>query len=183
VLAHKLIPPLLGVAALLLAAGVALAIVLVASGGGDSPEATPVVLLATTVPTPSPQPTATATPGIEVPPALRTRLEALPDKLRSEVQDLLRSGRITLPQLQQLLDDYENRNPNVLIGRVVESTPASLTLEVYATGEDVKVAVTADTVIRSTSGNALHANELVMVVMTDDGKTATRITGFGVTAP
>ncbi len=109
-------------------------------------------------------------------------MDALPDKLRSEVRNLLLQGRITQTELQTLLDDYENRNPNLLIGSVVESKPDALTLTVYATGEQVAVAVTPDTVVHAVDAT-LHPDELVLVVTSADGKTATTITGFGVTAP
>ena len=194
-LAHKLIPPLIGVAALLLAASVALAVVLLTSGNNnDAPAATPLVELATATATTPPRltatattpplltPTVTATPANTLSPDLAARVAALPDKLRNEVVGLLVGGRITQAELQTLLDDYANRNPNLLIGNVVESRPDSLALTVYATGEQVSVAVTPDTVVHAVDAT-LHPDELVLVVTSADGKTATTITGFGVTAP
>ena len=182
-LAHKLIPPLIGVAALLLAASVALAVVLLTSGNGnDSPQTTPVVEVATATATNTPLPVPSATPGIALSPELSARIDALPGKLRSEVLNLIEQDRITLPELQTLLDDYANRNPHLLIGSVVDSKPDSLTLTVYATGEQATVAVTPETVVHGVN-NSLHPDELVLVVTTDDGKAAKSITGFGVQAP
>ncbi len=184
-LAHKLIPPLIGVAALLLAASVALAVVLLTSGNKhDAPVTTPLVELATATATtaPPPAPSVTATPVPELPPDLAARIDALPDRLRSEVRDRLLQGALSQAELQTLLDDYDNRNPHLLIGSIVESKPDELTLTVYATGEQVVVAVTLDTVIHAVD-DTLHPDELVLVVTSDDGKTATTITGFGVTAP
>ena len=184
-LAHKLIPPLIGVAALLLAASVAIGVVLLTSGNKhDAPATTPVIELATATPTttPPPAPSVTATPANTLSPDLAARVAALPDKLRSEVVGLLVSGRITQAELKTLLDDYANRNPNLLIGSVVTSKPDSLTMTIYATGEQVTVAVTPATVVHAVD-NALHPDELVLVVTSGDGKTATTIMGFGVTAP
>ena len=182
-LAHKLIPPLIGIAALLLAASAAIGVVLLTSGNKhDAPQTTPVIELATATPTTPPAPTVTATPANTLSPDLAARVAALPDKLRSDVISLLVTGRITQAELKTLLDDYDNRNPNLLIGSVVTSQSDSLTLTVYATGEQVSVAVTTATVVHAVD-NALHPDELVLVVTSDDGKTATTITGFGVTPP
>lgn len=141
-----------------------------------TPEATPVA-------TSSPEPTATpALPG-----DLPARVNALPDKLRDQALQAYMSGRFSLEQLEQVVTDYENRNPNLRVGSVVSVTDNVLRFEVFTTGEQVEVTTVEGTLIMR-EGQALalqdlQPTELVMVVSADGGITAQTIEAFGVASP
>ena len=179
----------------MLVVSLALVAVLIASSGGsdaDSPgasvaEATPAPVLATATNTPVPTQTPVPTRVAAVPFELQKRLDALPEKLRNETLFAYSTGRLSLEQLEQIATDFENRNPSVRVGSVVGVEDALLRFEVFTTGEEVEVATGEQTLIRRGDEDIaledLMADELVMVVSTDEGVTALTIEAFGVAAP
>jgi hypothetical protein len=185
--ASKLVPPLIAVAALLLVISGALAAVVLSDG--DSSD-TPTLTLANASPTPeaavSPESTGTAISSL-VPPQLRERFDALPEKLREQARAQLESGQLKPDQLVQLIESYENRNSGVRVGTVLDATGASVRIEVYATGERVQVLVDSKTVVRRADkdidADDLQKEELVMVLSMDGGTTAFAIQAFGLGAP
>jgi hypothetical protein len=185
--ASKLVPPLMAVAALLLVISGALAAVVLSDG--DSGDTSPLTL-SNSSPTPEPRvaPASTGTAILSlVPPELRGRFEALPEKLREQARAQLESGQLKPDQLVQLIESYENRNSGVRVGTVLDATEASLRIEVYATGERVQVLVDSKTVVRRAvkdfDADDLQHDELVMVLSMDGGTTAFAIQAFGLGAP
>ena len=185
----KILAPLIAIAAVMLVASVSLAAVLISGDGDDDAGSSS---KAAVVATPTAEPTAvpatpTAQSGTVVPEALRARFDALPEKLRSEILDQLDKGLLRVQQLDQVIRGYEQRNAGVRVGSVVEADADSLRLEVYTTGEDVEVAINADTVItrgptRITAAD-LRNDEMVMVISRDNGATAFGIEALGVQRP
>jgi hypothetical protein len=184
----KILAPLIAIAAIMVVASASLAAVLISGDGDDGGSSTSAAVIAT----PTVQPTAIpATPtlpsGNAIPEALRARFDALPEKLRNEILDQLNRGLLRVQQLEQVIRGYELRNAGVRVGSVVEVDNDSLRLEVYTTGEDVEVAINADTVItrgptRITAAD-LRKDEMVMVISRDNGATAFGVEALGVQAP
>jgi hypothetical protein len=112
--------------------------------------------------------------------------DILPPSVRGRILQQLEENTITEQELQRVLRLYRNRSENVRIGGVQEATPTELTLQT-ATGEEVRVAVTAQTELRRGSDVIrvadLRENELVMVLSMDGGVTAFSVHAFGVDAP
>lgn len=177
----------------MLVVSLALAAVLVASGAGDDrdpvavAEETEAPVVATATNPLAPTETPVPTPVPPVPLELQQRLDALPEKLRNETLFAYAGGRLSLDQLEQIATDYENRNPAVRVGTVIEVDGAALRFEVFTTGEEAEVATGEQTLIQRDEEDIaledLMAGELVMVVSTEDGTTALTIEAFGVAAP
>ena len=184
----KLLAPLIGVAAVMIVASASLAAVLLsADGASDEGSLGDSAILATPTVPPSSTPPPTQPAPMVIPEALRARFEALPEKLREETLEQLNKGLLRTEQLEQVLRAYEQRNANIRVGSVVEADADSLRLEVYTTGEDVEVGITAETVItRGTSPIKpadLRKDEMVMVISRDNGATAFGIEALGVQRP
>ncbi|HWC29588.1 MAG TPA: hypothetical protein VG845_05840 [Dehalococcoidia bacterium] len=150
----------------------------------DDDEGTPASAVVT-APTPTTRPPAeTSTALDELSPSLRQRVEALPERLREQIRRAIEEGRLALSAVEDLLRQYENRNPAVRVGQVIEADDAHVTLEVYTTGERVTVAIDDDTVLRRAlddiEGSELKRDELVLVLSMDGGATAFSVTAFGV---
>jgi len=185
----KILAPLIAIAAIMVVASASLAAVLMSGDGDDdggSSNNAAVIATPTSKPTALPA-TPTVQSGIVIPEALRARFESLPEKLRTEILDQLDKGLLRVQQLEQVIRGYEQRNTGVRVGSVVEADADSLRLEVYTTGEDVEVAITADTVItrgptRITPAD-LRNDEMVMVISRDNGATAFGIEALGVQRP
>ncbi len=173
---------------------VSLALVLVLASGGDDNKsaiaaATPTRVTIVATPTRIPAPTATVQPTAV--PTLTAdvlaRVQALPEKLRGDTLAAYASGELSVEQLQEILLDYENRNPAVRVGTVLGVSEANLRFEVFTTGDQVEVATNNKTQIRRGASkiglSALTPGELVMVVSSDDGSTALTIDALGVQAP
>lgn len=179
----------------MLVISLALVAVLVASNRDDDAAASHATALTATPETPPSAPTDTTTPddaspdpsGSGLPPELQVRVDALPQKLRDEALAAYEAGSLALPELEQLLADYENRNPAVRVGSVLGAEDGQLRFEIYTTGEQVGVAILPETEIRRAETpiafEDLMLDELVMVVSTEDGSTALSIEAFGVIAP
>ena len=184
----KLLAPLIAVAALMLVASVALGAVLLSDNGDSNDRSktnSAVLATATVLPTSTPAPTAQS--GVVIPDALRARFDALPVKLRNETLDQLNKGLLSIQQLEQVIRAYEQRNSSIRVGSVVEADADSLRLEVYTTGEDVEVGITADTVITRGTNSIkpadLRKDEMVMVISRDNGVTAFGIEALGIQTP
>jgi hypothetical protein len=112
------------------------------------------------------------------------RVQALPEKLRNEALTAYSSGELSREQLQEILTDYENRNPAVRVGTVKGVSAGSLRFEVFTTGEQVELATNDKTQVRRANHKIalsdLTPNELVMVTTSDDGKTALNVEALGV---
>ena len=184
----KILAPLIAFAAIMVVASASLAAVLMSGDGNDGGSSNNAAVIATPTAEPTASP-ATPTPpsGIVIPEALRARFDALPEKLRDEILDQLDRGLLRVQQLEQVIRGYEQRNTGVRVGSVVEADADSLRLEVYTTGEDVEVAITADTVITRgptrIAAADLRKDEMVMVISRDNGATAFGIEALGVQAP
>ena len=184
----KILAPLIAIAAIMVVASASLAAVLMSGDGDDGGSSNNAAVIATPTVAPTAVP-ATPTPlsGNAIPEALRARFDTLPEKLRTEILDQLDKGLLRVQQLEQVIRGYEQRNTGVRVGSVVEADADSLRLEVYTTGEDVQVAINADTVItrgptRITAAD-LRKDEMVMVISRDNGATAFGIEALGVQAP
>jgi hypothetical protein len=187
-MSSKLLAPLIAVAAVMLVASIALGAVLLSDEDEtDNGTANDVAVVASPTVAPSSTPAPTAPSGLVIPDALRARFDALPEKLRNETLDQLNNGLLRVQQLEQVIRAFEQRNASIRVGTVVEADANSLRLEVYTTGEDVEVGITADTVI--TRGTTpikpadLRKDEMVMVISRDNGATAFGIEALGVQAP
>lgn len=187
-MSSKLLAPLIAVAAVMLVASIALGAVLLSDDGDSNNEPVDnaaIVASPTAAPTSTPAPTAPA--GVIIPDTLRARFDALPEKLRTETLDQLDKGLLRIQQLEQVIRAFEQRNASIRVGTVVEADADSLRLEVYTTGEDVEVGITADTVI--TRGTTpikpadLRKDEMVMVISRDNGATAFGIEALGIQSP
>jgi hypothetical protein len=175
----------------MLVVSLALGVVL-ASGNGDDneasgavlPTATRVIIVATptSIPAPTETPAPTAMPTLTA--DVLARVQALPEKLRGETLAAYSSGELSTEQLQEILTDYENRNPAVRVGTVKGVSEGSLRFEVFTTGEEIDLATNDKTQVRRADHKIaltdLTPNELVMVTMSDDGKTALSIDALGV---
>jgi hypothetical protein len=138
-------------------------------------------------PTQPPSPTVEAEQPDELPDDVWGRLEALPDKLRSDLLQRFESGFMGVPEIEAVIEQYEDRNQGVRVGTVLEATNSMLRLEVYTTGERAEVVLSEETVVRrgrdDISGADLEPDELVLVISRDGGDTAFSVTAFGVGAP
>jgi len=173
----------------------ALAAVLVASGGGSDAgppvaaagESTGTPFVATPSSTPEPSATPEPTPLPAIPVQLQRRLNALPEKLRNETLLAYATGSLRLEQVELIVAFYENRNPNVRVGSVLGASDGVLRFEVFTTGELAEIATGEQTLIRRAGADIgledLLPEELVMVVSTDEGALALTIEAFGVSAP
>jgi hypothetical protein len=173
------------VASLAVAAGV-----LAAAGvfdDSDSSDETTSAGLASAKPTVTPSATAVADAPDGVPQELWVRLQALPEKLRSDLLSRLRAGSIALNQIETVIQQYADRNQSVRVGTVVDTTGSTLSLEVYTTGEQAEVALNDETVLRRGNDDIeaadLRPNELVLVLSRDGGETAFAVEAFGVSPP
>ena len=175
----------------MLAVSLALAAVLFAGESGDDP-APPGPDAGARLPAdPGATPTSTpASPGPTavpaVPPELGARLEALPEKLRDETLLAYSRGTLGLPDLEQIVTQYENRNPSLRVGSVLGVTDGTLRLEVFTTGEQVEVTTSEQTLVRRGDTDIaledLRVEELVMVESADGGNVALTIEALGVSA-
>jgi hypothetical protein len=177
----------------MLVVSLALAAVLLAGSGGSddgstdiaASERTPLVATATRTPAPTTTPAPTPLPPLAF--ELQERLNALPEKLQNETLHAYVTGTLTIEQLEQIVTQYENRNPAVRVGTVLGVAEGVLRFEVFTTGEQAEVASGEHTLIRRAGEDIaladLQPGELVMVVSTDGGAIAVTIEAFGVAAP
>ena len=188
----RVLPPLIALASLMLVVSLTLAAVLLTGGTGDNgppdvaaADATPVIA----TPTRTAVPTSTIAPTLvpSIPFALQERVNALPQKLRDETTYAYATGTLTLDQLEQIVTNYENRNPSVRVGSVLGIEGNVLSFEVFTTGEPATVTTGEQTLIRRGDAeielDELRTSELVMVVSTAEGTVALTIEAFGVAAP
>jgi hypothetical protein len=153
----------------------------------DSSKETTSAGLASAKSTVTPSATAVAEAPDGVPQELWVRLQALPEKLRSEIVRRFQAGSMALNQIETTIEDYANRNQSVRVGTVIDATDSMLSLEVYTTGEKAEVALNDETVLRR-AGNDIKAtdlepDELVLVISRDGGETAFAVEAFGVSPP
>jgi len=138
-------------------------------------------------PTQAPAPTVEAEQPDEIPDDVWARLEALPDKLRSDLLQRFESGAMGVLEIETVIEQYEGRDQGVRVGTVLEATDSMLRLEVYTTGERAEVLLDGETVLRrghdDIKGTDLEPDELVLVISRDGGLTAFSVTAFGVGAP
>jgi hypothetical protein len=176
----------------MLVVSLVLAAVLLTGGEGDSAASevagaagSPVT--ATPISTVEPTSTPLPTPVPSIPFALQERVNALPEKLRNETTYAYATGTLTLDQLEQIVSNYENRNPSVRVGSVLSIDGNTLSFEVFTTGELAAVVTGEQTLIRRGDAaialDELRPEELVMVVSTAEGRVALTIEAFGVAAP
>jgi hypothetical protein len=138
-------------------------------------------------PTQAPSPTTEAEQPDDIPDDVWARLETLPDKLRDDLVQRFESGWLTVPDIENVIAEFENRNQSVRVGTLLEATDEMLRLEVYTTGEQAEVSLDGETVLRrghdDIRASDLEPDELVLVISRDGGETAFSVTAFGVGAP
>lgn len=177
---------LVGLVASLAIIGVALAATLVLDDDNGAPEK-PSTNTAALSPTPAPSPTVTAERPSEIPDEVWQKLDALPGKLREDLLQRFEAGSMAVPEIETVIEQYENRNQGVRVGTVIDATDSMLRLEVYTTGERAQVELNGETVLRrghdDIKGTDLAPDELVLVISRDNGETAFSVTAFGVGAP
>jgi hypothetical protein len=165
----------------------ALAASLVLDGDDDTPDRASPSTGAASTPTQAPSPTVEAEQPDGIPDNVWVSLEALPDKLRDQVISQFEAGNLGVPEIERVIEDYDDRNQGVRVGTVIEATDSMLQLEVYTTGERAEVAIDDDTVLKrghdDITAADLEPDELVMVISRDGGVTAFSVTAFGVGAP
>jgi len=178
---------LVGLAVSLVIAAGALAATLVFESDDSTDETTSAGLAASTPPALFPTAVATTEPPDGIPDELWLKIEALPDKLRSDLVDRFDTGAMAIPEIETVIEQYENRDQGVRVGTVIDSTDSMLRLEVYTTGERAEVALNNETVLRrghdDIKGTDLAPDELVLVISRDGGETAFSVDAFGVGAP
>jgi hypothetical protein len=178
----KLVSALSAIAAFLLVVSGALAAVLISGGSNDSTPPAAAVATRTPEATSTPAPT----PDI-IPERLRARFEALPERLRQQARTQLERGQLSIDQVEELIRLHEARNPGVYVGSVVESSVDSLRMRMYTTGEEIEVDIDARTEVlrdgHSIKPSDLVPDELVLVLTTNNGETASSVRALGVGLP
>jgi hypothetical protein len=176
----------------MLVVSLSLAAVLLARGGSGDASVQGAASGTAAPASPGAVPAATQAPSLQAPVApipldLKRRLDALPEKLRQETLGAYAAEGIGLAQIEVIVTQHENRNPNVRVGSVLAVSEHVLRFEVFTTGEDIEITTGPETLVRRGDRDIaledLLAGELVMVVTTDDGRLALAIEALGVSAP
>ena len=166
---------------------VALAASLVMDGDDESPQQASPNTADVGTPTQEPSPTVELEQPADIPGAVWARLEALPEKLREDLLTRFESGFMSVPEIENIIAEFENRDQSVRVGTVLEATDDMLRIEVYSTGERAEVTLDEETVLRrghdDVDASELEPDELVLVISRDGGETAFSVTAFGLGAP
>jgi hypothetical protein len=171
----------------MLVVSLALAAVLIAGGsGGDAGNGD--AAAARETPDSSSTPATVSSGSIPpLPIALLDRVNDLPNRLREQTFQAYSTGALSQTQLEQIVTDFEDRNPSVRVGSVLTTEAGRLSFEVFTTGEEVEVTTGEQTLVRRADQTIaledLRTDELIMVVTAGGSTIALTIEAFGVAAP
>jgi hypothetical protein len=99
----------------------------------------------------------------------------------------LEDGSLNAVSLEQVIENYENRNENVRVGPVLGVDDDTLRMEVFTTGEEIEISLNEATEINRNEETIevedLQPQELILVVFRPGTTTAASIEALGVVAP